>query len=111
MAKYQRKIRGDFDKILKAIDEAVRIKSSTASLEDVADYYGNGVRSALRVYERYSALGGNRVSMSVWLIGSDGEYTLTAITSGGSTGILFKVNTLGEKSFLNTIIETAEKFK
>lgn len=102
MAKYQRKIRGDFDKILKAIDEAVRIKSSTASLEDVADYYGNGVRSAL---------GGNRVSMSVWLIGSDGEYTLTAITSGGSTGILFKVNTLGEKSFLNTIIETAEKFK
>ena len=50
MAKYQRKIRGDFDKILKAIDEAVRIKSSTASLEDVADYYGNGVRSALRVY-------------------------------------------------------------
>lgn len=111
MAKYERKIRGNFDEILRVIDEAVMTKSSSASLEDSSYYYGKDFRSALRVYERYSFLGGNRVSMSVLLIGSDDEYRLTIITAGGSQAMFVKINTVGEKTFLNSVIEAVDKFK
>lgn len=68
----------------------------------------NGVRCAVRVYERYSMFGGNRLSMNVTLFGKDGDLFLTAITSGGSQAVLFKLNTLGEDAFLNRLIELFE---
>ena len=60
-------------------------------------------RCAVRVYERYSWTGGNRVSLSMTLAGSQGEYFLSAITSGGSQGVFLKLNTFGEDAFLSTI--------
>ena len=42
------------------------------------------------------------------LAGSGGEYFLSVITSGGSQGMFFKVNTLGEESFLETIAEVVD---
>ena len=52
--------------------------------------------------------GENRVSMSLTLAGSDGEYFLSAITSGGSQGMFFKMNTMGEEAFLETIAEVVD---
>ena len=69
------------------------------------------VRCAVRVYERYSALGGNRVSMAVTLLGNGQELFLSAITSGGSQAMLFKINTWGEGAFLDTLIDAAERLK
>ena len=63
----------------------------------------------MRVYERYSWLGSNRVSLALTLAGRDGEYFLSAITSGGSQAVFFKVNTFGENAFLSAIREAAEQ--
>ena len=41
-------------------------------------------------------------------MGSDGEYFLSAITSGGSQGMFFKMNTMGEEAFLETIAEVVD---
>ena len=43
------------------------------------------------------------MSMSLTLAGANGSYFLTAITSGGSQGTFFKLNTFGEEAFLETI--------
>ena len=75
----------------------------SASYEDGSDYSQGDFRCAVRVYERYSWTGGNRVSMSLTLAGANGSYFLTAITSGGSQGTFFKLNTFGEEAFLETI--------
>ena len=56
---------------------------------------------AVRVYERYSVAGGNRVSLNVTLVGDDRELIVSAITSGGSQALFFKINTWGEETFLN----------
>jgi len=69
------------------------------------------VRCAVRVYERYSALGSNRVSMAVTLVGNGKNLFLSAITSGGSQAMLFKINTWGEGSFLDTLVEVVERLK
>ena len=63
----------------------------------------DGVRCAVRVYERYSIMGSNRVSLNVTLMGRDGELYLSAITSGGSQATFFKLNTIGEEAFLGKL--------
>lgn len=103
MAKIEETVRGDFDAILNRLESAVMNGSMSASCEDGSDYTNGDFRCAVRVYERYSYSGGNRVSMTLVLAGAEGEYHLTVITAGGSQGMFFKINTWGEESFLDTI--------
>ncbi len=103
MAKIEKIVHGDFDQILDTVHKAILKKSASASYEEGSDFSRGDFRCAVRVYERYSVLGANRVSMSVTLVGGNGEYYLTAITSGGSQGMFIKMNTFGEEAFLETI--------
>ena len=103
MAKYEKVVYGDFDSILERLNDAVMSGSTSASYEDGSDFSQGDFRCAVRIYERYSWTGGNRVSMSLTLAGGGGEYFLSAITSGGSQGMFFKMNTMGEEAFLETI--------
>ena len=108
MAKYEKVVYGDFDSILEKLNDAVMSGSTSASYEDGSDFSQGDFRCAVRIYERYSWTGGNRVSMSMTLAGSGGEYFLSAITSGGSQGMFFKMNTMGEEAFLETIAEVVD---
>jgi len=108
MAKYTASISGDYDTIIKRIDSAVLDGSFSASYEDGVLCSDNGYVSAMRVYERYSFTGGNRVSLSVFLFGKDNRYNLTLIASGGSQATFFKMNTLGEEAFLDSVVSAIE---
>ena len=106
MAKLEKTINGNFSQILQRIEAGVLNGSVTASLEESADYRAAGSRCSVRVFERYSYMGSNRVSMSVTLFQSgDGPVQLCAITSGGSQAMFFKLNTFGEESFLQTLAD------
>lgn len=109
MAKAEYQLKGDFDTILRCIDEAVQ-NSVSASLEETSDFTTPSCRMSVRVYERYSWTGGNRVSLNVTLVESDGKLFCSAITSGGSQAIMFKLNTFGEEAFLETIVGVLEEF-
>lgn len=111
MAKLEKTLRGNFDDILNVLDMAVHRGSVSASFEDGSDFLQGDFRCSVRVYERYSYSGGNRVSLSLTLAGGNGEYHLTAITSGGSQGIFFKINRWGEDSFLDTIAGAIENLR
>ncbi len=100
----------DFDALLQYIDSHVLEGSVSASFEDGSDWRFDSVRCAVRVYERYSAFGGNRVSLNVTLVGSDGDIFVSAITSGGSQAVFFKINTVGEESFLDGFDRIMEAF-
>ena len=56
-------------------------------------------------------LNGNRVSMNVTLVGNDRDLFFSAITSGGSQAVFFKLNTLGEESFLEKLVPIVENYK
>ena len=103
MAKLERQISGSFYDILNRIDQAVMDSGVSASFEDGSDWSSGTVRCAVRVYERYSTIGGNRVSMNVTLVGEGDRLFLTAITSGGSQAMFFKINTWGEDAFLDCL--------
>ena len=105
MAKFEKVLYGQFDNILKKIEDGVLGGSISASLEESSDFANGTARCSVRVFERYSYTGGNRVSLSVTVFqNGDSPVYISAVTSGGSQAMFFKMNTWGEESFL-------EKFK
>ena len=63
-----------------------------------------------RVFERYSMMGGNRLSLTLTMFqNGDSPIRLSAITAGGSQAVFFKVNTLGEESFLDNVKDLLEE--
>lgn len=111
MAKYENQLRGDFGTILDDLERAVMSGSVSASKEEESNFYGEDYRCAVRVFERYSYTGGNRVSLSITLLEVKGIIHISAITSGGSQAVFFKINRFGEESFLETIREALGKYE
>ena len=110
MAKFECSLHGDFDDTLRYFRDGVLGGSMSASFEDESYAMFAGVRCCVRVYERYSFSGGNRLSLTMTLVGDGEELFLSAITSGGSQGMLFKINTWGEESFMDAFRALAESF-
>lgn len=109
MAKLQMKVNGHFDEILKRIEDGILGGSISASLEDGSDFTCGSARVSVRVFERYSWIGSNRVSLNVTLFqGEDGVVRLSGITSGGSQAMFLKINTFGEEAFLDKLRELVE---
>lgn len=110
MAKLERSINENFDQLLLNIESGILNSSMSASLEESSDFRSGSARCSVRVFERYSYTGGNRVSMSVTLFqnGEDDPVQLSAITAGGSQAVFFKINTWGEEAFLDKLSEVLD---
>ncbi len=67
-----------------------------------------GIDEALRALED-AVLGGNRVSLSLTLLGGGPCTELCAVASGGSQALFFKINTFGEEAFLDCVRAAAER--
>ncbi len=109
MAQVNYKLNGSFNSWLQKIETGILQGSVSASLEAQSDSRIGDVRCSVRVFERYSWMGNNRVSMTVVLFGKEGAIDLTAITSGGSQAMFFKLNTFGEEAFLECLQEILGK--
>ena len=109
MAKLERNLTGDFDRVLSRLEDGVLNGSMSASLEDSSDFTVGNTRVAVRMFERYSWTGSNRVAMSLTLAGGGGRLHLTAITAGGSQAMFFKINTWGEEAFLDTLARVLDE--
>lgn len=106
MAKLEKMLYDDFNRIIGKIEAEILSGSRSASLEDTSDFVDGYARCSVRVFERFSAFGNNRVSLSVTLFqNGNGPIHLSAITSGGSQAMFFKINTVGEENFLNKLRE------
>lgn len=110
MAKYEKRLKGDFNSLVKWLHNDIINGSISVTFEDGSDVNMGSMRTAVRVYERYSAIGGNRVSMNVTVAGNGDDLFVSAITSGGSQAVFFKINTFGESSFLSICEKSVEEF-
>ncbi len=109
MAILERTLTGDFDRIVTHLHDGVLNGSASASYEEGSDFTMGSARVAVRMYERYSMMGGNRVAMSVTVVGDGQRVHVTAITAGGSQAMFFKLNTFGEESFLDTLAQSLDQ--
>ena len=88
MAKYEKHLTGNFDELLELVTDGVLNGSMSASYENGSDWTNGTVRCAVRVFERYSYMGGNRVSMNVTLVGNDRDLFFSAIFGRQSGRVL-----------------------
>lgn len=110
MAKLERSINGNMNELLNRIESGILNGSMSASLEDASDFESGTARCSVRIFERYSYAGSNRVSLSVTLFqNGDEPIQLSAITAGGSQAVFFKINTLGEEAFLEKLIKLLDE--
>jgi len=110
MAKYSVRIRGDFNRFVNYIQNEIVNGSVSASLEDFHEMRMGGTRCRVMVFERYSVMGSNRLSLNITVVGEADWLEVVAITSGGSQAMFFKINTIGEETFLEKAIEAINSF-
>ena len=111
MAIFEKTIRNkNFDKLLRKLEQEIPDSSWSADLEAGSDFKEGDARCSVRVFERYSMMGGNRLSLTLTMFqNADSPIRLSAITAGGSQAVFFKVNTLGEESFLDDVKDLLEE--
>ena len=110
MAKFETELWGDFNTALYYFHNGILNGSMSATYEDESSFQRGEVRCCVRVYERYSFGGGNRVSLTLTLAGNGQDLFLSAITSGGSQAMFFKINTLGEEAFLDAFRDLVDRY-
>ena len=105
MAIFEKTIRNQkFNTLLRKLEQEIPDSSWSADLEAGSDFKEGSARCSVRVFERYSMVGGNRLSLTLTLFqNGDESIRLSAIAAGGSQAVFFKVNTLGEESFLEDV--------
>ena len=95
-----------FNTLLRKLEQEIPDNSWSADLEAGSDFKEGEARCSVRVFERYSMVGGNRLSLTLTMFqNGDSPIRLSAITAGGSQAVFFKMNTLGEESFLEDVKE------
>lgn len=109
MAKYERELNGDFSDWLRWMDDEVPSMSASSNLEESIDRHDGDTKLAIRAYERYSMAGSSRLGLTVVLMETKGKLWLSAVSTGGSQALFFKVNTWGEESFLNDFVYLLEE--
>ena len=93
------------------IEKNVIDSSMSASLEESTDMVDGDSKCCVRVFERFSYTGGNRLSLNVTCFQcGDGPICVFAAATGGSQALLFKINTWGEESFLSIFEEIVGSF-
>ena len=66
MAIFEKTIRNkNFDKLLRKLEQEIPDSSWSANLEAGSDFKEGNARCSVRVFERYSMMGGNRLSLTL----------------------------------------------
>lgn len=111
MAQLRRELTGDVDRLVAHLDQAIPGGSVSAKYEAGADHRIGDARMVVRAYERYSAMGGNRVSLCISILAVGERLALSAVSAGGSQAVFFKLNTFGEEAFLQKAAEAIDTFE
>lgn len=109
MAKYEDRVHGDFQQILTRLQEDIKQSGLSVNLVDQSDYELADVKVAVRVYDKYFMRNGNRASLSLTLVGRDGEIFVSAIGAGGGSGSIFNFSLGAESEMANVVADSIHR--
>lgn len=110
MAQYTADISGSLTHFSRYLENFILDSSLSASLEETFRCRMGEVTCVVQTYERYSFLGGNRVSLSVTMLEHQGRIHLMAAATGGSQAMFFKINDFGETAFLEKLEQAVKEY-
>ena len=110
MARYDCELTGDADALVAHLDEAILRGSVSASLEEQVEHRAGDARMVVRTYERFSGFSSSRVSLTFAILAVGDHLGVSAVSTGGSRAMFFKIDTVGEGSFLGKAVAALESF-
>lgn len=110
MAEARYDLTGDLDALVAHLCDRITASSVSARLEHRSQQRLGEARMSTLVFERYSATGSNRLGLTFSILAVGDRLAVTATTAGGSTGLVFKINTFGETAFLDKADEAIASF-
>lgn len=103
MAKFEKHVHGDFQKIVRQLHQDIIQSGVSVNLVDKSDYENEGIKIAVRVYDKYFMRNGNRASLSVTVVDNGSEIYISAIGAGGGSGAFFNFS-LGAETELTEVV-------
>jgi hypothetical protein len=101
---------GSADALANHLDNAISRGSVSASIENGDELAIGDARLLVRTYERFSAAGGNRLTLSVSILAVGDQLKVALSTSGGSQAMFWKLNTFGESAFMSKAVDALQDF-
>jgi hypothetical protein len=110
MARYDIQLTGDPYELVAHLDAEILRGSVSASLEEQVEHRAGDARMIVRTYERYSGFSGSRVSLTFAILSVGQQLGVSAVSTGGSRAMFFKMDTVGEGSFLGKATAALDSF-
>jgi hypothetical protein len=111
MAKYERVIVGQFEKIVSRLQNDISNSGLTMNLVDESNYTVGDTKIAVRVYDKYFMRNGNRASLSLTVVGYGNHIFISAIGAGGGKGIVFNFSLGAEDDMVAVVQESIEQME
>jgi hypothetical protein len=104
MAKYEKTIIGQFDTVVKKLENDITNSGISIKVVDESNYSIGDTKIAVRVYDKYFMRNGSRASLSLTVVGSNSDIYISAIGAGGGQGIFLNFS-LGAEDDMVRIVE------
>lgn len=111
MAKYEKTIIGQFEKVVKRLENDIRNSGVSMKLVDQSNYSSGDTKIAVRVYDKFFMRNGNRASLSLTVVGCDSNIFISAIGAGGGQGIFLNFSLGAEDDMVSIVRNTIEQMK
>lgn len=103
MAKFEKTIIGNFDSVIRRLEEYIGNNGMTMNLVDESNCNCRDTNIAVRVYDKYFMRNGSRASLSLTVVGHGNEIYISAIGAGGGKGIFFNTSLGAEEDMVSLV--------
>ncbi len=103
MAKYEKTINGQFEKVVKKLENDIGNSGISMKLVDESNQTIRDTKIAVRVYDKYFMRNGNRASLSLTVVGNNSNIFISAIGAGGGQGVFWNFS-LGAENDMVAIV-------
>ncbi|MGD9567862.1 MAG: DUF6054 family protein [Sedimentibacter sp.] len=111
MAKYEKKIIGNFNEIINKLENEIMNSGISMNLVDESNYSSGESNIAVRVYDKYFMRNGNRASLSLTVVGHGSDIFISAIGAGGGQGVIFNFSLGAEDELVDIVRYCIEELK
>lgn len=109
MAKYEKTITGNFEEVIKHLENDIENSAMSMNLVDESNYSYGDSKLAVRVYDKYFMRNGNRASLSLTVVAHGNDIFISAIGAGGGQGIIFNFSLGAEDDMVAIVEESLEQ--
>lgn len=103
MAKYEKKIVGNFDEIISKLQNEIINSGISMNLVDESNYSSGESNIAVRVYDKYFMRNSSRASLNLTVVGHGSDIFISAIGAGGGQGVIFNFSWGAEDELVDIV--------